>query len=115
MCDDRCAASAVVRRGLVWGSRVFNRSSFQFLDPGPLRDGELQLVAPNERLADLLLAAANHPMTLAMEPNEPRLNPQQLADYLAAVPGGRLKPDPSSGRVPHYDFWLYVHDHPREP
>ena len=59
------------------GSKVFNRSSFQFLDPGPLRDGELQLVAPHERLADLLLEAANHPMTLATEAHEPRLNPQQ--------------------------------------
>jgi predicted acetyltransferase len=94
---------------------VFNRSSFQFLDPGPLRDGELQLVAPHGQLADLLLEAAHHPMTLAMEPHEPRLNPQQLADYLAAVPGGRLKGDPAAGRVPHYDFWMYVHDHPREP
>jgi tagatose 1,6-diphosphate aldolase len=94
---------------------VYNRSSFQFLDPGPLRDGELQLVAPHERLADLLLAAANHPMTLAMEPHEPRLSPQQLADYLAAVPGGRLKGDPAAGRVPHYDFWMYVYDYPRDP
>ena len=93
---------------------MFNRPTFQFLDPGPLRDGELQLVPPHERLADLLIAAANHPMTLAMEPHEPRVTPQQLADYLAAVPGGRLRGDANSGRVPHYDFWMYVHDHPRE-
>ena len=89
--------------------------SFQFLDPGPLRDGELQLVEPHERWLEALLAAVNHPLTLAMDPHEPRLSRQQLVDYLTAVPRGRLLGDASKGRVPHYDFWMLVHDYPREP
>ena len=91
------------------------RSGFQFLDPGLLRDGELELVAPQERWLEAMLGATNHPVTLATEPNEPRVTRQQLSDYLAAVPGGRMQGDASKARVPHYDFWMLVHDHPREP
>jgi tagatose 1,6-diphosphate aldolase len=91
------------------------RRSIKFLDPGPLRDGELELVPPDPRLADAMLAAVNHPVTLAMEPHEPRLTRQNLADYFAAVPRGHMMGDASRGRVPHYDFWMYVHDFPREP
>ena len=91
------------------------RSSFQFLNPGPLRDGDLELVPPQHRWADAMLAASNHPLTLAMEPHEPRLSVQQLADYLEAVPNGRMPGDASRGRVPHYDFWMLLHDSPREP
>ena len=88
--------------------RVF-RFSFQFLDPGPLRDGELQLVPPHERWLEEMLAAANDPVTLAAEPNEPRVSRQQLLDYLAAAPNGRLAGDAAKGRVPHYDFWMLDH------
>jgi RimJ/RimL family protein N-acetyltransferase len=102
------------RNGRSRAAHVFKRS-FQFLDPGLLRDGELQLVAPHERFVDALLAAANNPLTLAMEPHEPRLARQQILDYLAALPGGRVPGDASAGRVPHYDFWMLLHDAPREP
>ena len=102
------------RNGRSPAAHVFKRS-FQFLDPGLLRDSELQLVAPHERFVDALLAAANNPLTLAMEPHEPRLARQQILDYLAALPGGRVPGDASAGRVPHYDFWMRLHDAPREP
>ena len=91
------------------------RPSFQFLDPGVLRDGELQLVAPHERWAASMLAATNHPMTLALDPGESRTTRQDLAEYLAVVPGGHMPADPARGRVPHYDFWMLLHDAPREP
>lgn len=89
--------------------------TFHFLDPGVLRDGELQLVAPHERWLDAILAATSHPMTLAMDPHEPRLSRQQIVDYLSAVPNGRFIGDRGKGRVPQYDFWMLLHDHPREP
>src|SRR5215211_6622683 len=98
-------------RGVV----VLFKASFQFLDPGVLRDDELELVAPHARWAEHMLAATNNPLTLAMEPHEPRVTRKQLADYLEAVPGGRLPGDAGKGRVPHYDFWMRVHDAPREP
>jgi RimJ/RimL family protein N-acetyltransferase len=94
---------------------VLFKPSFQFLEPGPLRDGELELVAPNARWAEHMLAAMNNPLTLAMEPHEPRVTREQLAAYFDAVPGGRLPGDAAKGRVPHYDFWMRLHDAPREP
>jgi RimJ/RimL family protein N-acetyltransferase len=91
------------------------RATFQFLDPGPLRDAELQLIAPAAEWVEQILAATSHPVTLAMEPDEPRLARQQLLDYLTAAPRGRMPGDASKGRVPHYDFWMLLHDFPREP
>ena len=91
------------------------KPSFQFLDPGVLRDRELELVAPHARFAEHMLAATNNALTLAMEPHEPRVTREQLAAYLESVPGGRLPADASKGRVPHYDFWMRLHDAPREP
>jgi tagatose 1,6-diphosphate aldolase len=88
---------------------------FQFADPGPLRDGELELVPPHARHVDALLAAAAHPLTLAMEPHEPRVTRAQVMEYLAAAPGGRVPGDAERGRVPQYDFWMLAHDWPREP
>jgi predicted acetyltransferase len=97
------------------GADVPLRPSFQFLDTGVLREGELELIAPDARWAEQLLAAANHPLTLAMDPHEPRLTRKHLSDYLEAVPGGRIPGDAKQGRVPQYDFWMRLHDAPREP
>jgi predicted acetyltransferase len=90
------------------------RPSFQFLDPGRQRDGELELVAPHEQWVDEMVLAMNHPVTLATEPHEPRVSRQQLLDYLEAVPAGHMPADRSKGHVPHYDFWMLVHDFPPE-
>jgi len=88
---------------------------FQFLDPGPLIDGELELVPPQERYVDDVLTTLRNPLTLAMEPHEPTFTRQQILDYVASVPGGRIKGDDAKGRVPQYDFWMLLHDAPREP
>jgi hypothetical protein len=80
-----------------------------------MTDGELQLVPPQERYVDSVLAAIGHPLTQAMEPHEPRFTRQQILDYVASAPGGRLRADPAKGRVPQYDFWMLLHDAPREP
>ena len=37
--------------------------AFVFLDPGPLVDGDLRLIAPDARFVDDLLRAANHPIS----------------------------------------------------
>lgn len=103
---------------LILSRRLLTRASpaapFQFLDPGPLIDAELQLVPPQERYVDDVLAATRHPLTLAMEPHEPRLTRQQVLDYVASAPGGRVRGD-ANGRVPQYHFWMLLHDAPREP
>jgi tagatose 1,6-diphosphate aldolase len=81
---------------------------FTFLDPGPLVDEELRLVAPDPRWVDELLLAASqcgsvHDLTL-----DPPWSRQRVADFLRAAPGGRQAGDPGTGRVPAYHFWMLV-------
>jgi tagatose 1,6-diphosphate aldolase len=80
--------------------------AFVFLDPGPLVDGDLRLIAPDARFVDDLLRAANHPRTLTEMPQEPATTRQKLIDFLRAAPGGRQDSDTSTGRVPAYHFWM---------
>ena len=80
--------------------------SFVFLDPGPLIDGELRLIAPDAKWIDQLLRSATHPQTFREEPAEANQTRQKLLDFLRIAPGGRQLSDPSTGRVPAYHFWM---------
>lgn len=84
--------------------------TFRFLDPGPLTDGELELLSPHERWVDAVLAACNHPLTVRYAPAESKVTRQKLLDFLAGAPGGRQPADPVRGWVPQYNFWMRVHD-----
>ena len=79
---------------------------FVFLDPGPLIDDELRLIAPQPAWIDEVLRSASHPLTVASEPVEANTNRQKLLDFLRAAPAGRQPGDASTGRVPAYHFWL---------
>jgi tagatose 1,6-diphosphate aldolase len=79
---------------------------FVFLDPGPLIDNELQLVAPDLRWVDDLLFAAHHPQTVRESPHDASATRQKLLDFLAAAPQGRQPADAATGRVPAYHFWM---------
>jgi len=81
---------------------------FQFLDPGPLIDGELELVAPDPHWFDDLLLSCGHPLTAALAPNEARTSRKQLEQFLRVAPWGREPSDTSAGRVPQYHFWMRV-------
>jgi tagatose 1,6-diphosphate aldolase len=85
---------------------------FQFLDPGPLLDGELELVSPERRWVDDVVAACQHPLTRRDAPGEAHVTRQRLLDFLAASPLGRQQADPSKGWVPQYNFWMRIHDRP---
>jgi tagatose 1,6-diphosphate aldolase len=89
--------------------------TFRFLDPGPLIDGELELVAPDARWVDDVLAACNHPVTVRFAPAESKVTRQKLLDFLAGSPGGRQPADPARGWVPQYNFWMRLHDPPGRP
>jgi predicted acetyltransferase len=86
---------------------------FQFLDPGPLIDRELELVAPHERYIDEVLVSCQHPLTVRDAPHEANLTRQKLVDFLNIAPGGRQPADISRGWVPAYHFWMRV-DRPIE-
>ena len=83
---------------------------FQFLEPGPLVDGELELVSPDERWVDDVVAACQHPLTRRLAPAESHVTRQRLLDFLAAAPRGRQPADASRGWVPQYNFWMRLHD-----
>jgi tagatose 1,6-diphosphate aldolase len=81
--------------------------SFVFLDPGPLIDGQLRLIAPDARWIEEVLRSASHPATVTEEPAEANNTTRpKLLDFLRSAPMGRQIADPSSGRVPAYHFWL---------
>ncbi len=82
------------------------RPTFQFLDPGPLVDGELTLVPPAPRDVDDVLAACRHPTTVAAAPDMARITRSGLTHFLNSAPDGhhpgRLGRDPA----PAYHFWM---------
>jgi tagatose 1,6-diphosphate aldolase len=82
---------------LCWTVVVFEG----FLDPGPLRDGELTLVAPHPRWLDAMVRAmVKDPLT------DPTTARQRVIDFLQVAPGGHEPADPMLGRAPSYHFWM---------
>jgi predicted acetyltransferase len=80
---------------------------FEFLEPGPLIDGELELVPPNPIYVEDVLAVCRHPLTVRDAPKEAQSTTREtLARFLRAAPGGREQGDPARGWVPSYHFWM---------
>jgi predicted acetyltransferase len=89
--------------------------AFAFLDPGPLVDAELELVAPGPQWVDGMLAAAGHPLTWRGTESYPDLTRPALERFLEAAPSGHEPPDPARGRVPTYHFWMHLRPEFRPP
>ena len=79
---------------------------FTFLDPGPLVDGELELVVPEARWVDEVLASCAHPLTTRVAPADANMTRAKVLDFLRAAPRGRQAGDPTAGRLPAYHFWM---------
>ena len=84
------------------------RPAFQFVDIGPLTEGDLDLVEPAGRHVDAVLAACRHPSTLADAPDLARVTRQGLARFLDVAPAGRHPGDWRKGHPPAYHFWMRV-------
>jgi tagatose 1,6-diphosphate aldolase len=80
--------------------------SFRFVDPGPLVDGELELVTPDERWIDALLRTLTHPDTRRLMPKDAELTREQIVRFVREFPLGRQPADPDKGTVPAYHFWM---------
>jgi tagatose 1,6-diphosphate aldolase len=87
---------------------VFGR--FRFLNPFPLVDRELELVAPSHLLVDGMLATLRHPLTQELEPEVAAMSRGQVLEFLAQMDGGRQPADLMLGRVPSYQFWMLWND-----
>jgi tagatose 1,6-diphosphate aldolase len=83
---------------------------FSFLDPGPLDDDELQLVTPDARWIDEILASCAHPQTVREAPADANMTRAKITDFLRAAPLGRQSGEPAMGRLPAYHFWMLVAD-----
>ncbi|MGF1634727.1 MAG: GNAT family N-acetyltransferase [Phycisphaerae bacterium] len=79
-------------------------ATFQFLDPGPLVDRELQLVPPSYRWLDDMLFSCSHPLCHGDETAEQHKS--LVHDFLKAAPDGREMPDVLRGRVASYHYWM---------
>jgi tagatose 1,6-diphosphate aldolase len=88
--------------------------SFRFLDPGPLIDGELELVAPHARWIDPLLHACTHPLSID-DPSAQATSRARVTEFLKNAPFGRQPADPKRGWVPSYHFWMRLHPGPQPP
>ena len=83
-----------------------DKAHFDFLDPGPLVDEELELVEPSQHLVAPLLAAIRHPLTQRHFPAERSTTRDDLLRFLDRYPRGRQPADPQRGIVPAYHFWM---------
>lgn len=81
--------------------------SFRFIDPGPLIDGELELIRPESHWVDAMLRSCAHP--LCSDDQAARsTNRARLMELLRVVPAGHQAGDSRAGRVPSYHFWMHL-------
>jgi tagatose 1,6-diphosphate aldolase len=82
---------------------------FPYLDPGPLAEGDLELVPPDERWLDAVMAAQDHPLTRELMPAASAIPRQKHIDFIRALrpPATGFHPgDDGAGLVPAFHFWM---------
>jgi tagatose 1,6-diphosphate aldolase len=82
------------------------RPRFQFLNPGPLIDQDLELIAPESRYIDDVLAACRHPQTLSDAPDMARVTRHALQQFLESAPQGHHPGESHREHIPSYHFWM---------
>ncbi len=88
---------------------MMQATAFSFLDAAglfTLVDHELELVEPDVRHVDALLAACHHPLTQKLMPAQARTQRENLLTFLEQNPRGRSSPDPARNIAPGYTFWM---------
>jgi len=86
-------------------------TAFQFLDVPrffALVDHELELVEPDERYVDELLAACQHPLTRELMPAQAKTKREDVATFLAQNPRGHTAVDSYKDVAAGYTFWMRV-------
>ncbi|HEY4328380.1 MAG TPA: GNAT family N-acetyltransferase [Phycisphaerae bacterium] len=84
-------------------------TAFHFLDTPSLFtlvDHELELVEPDLRHADELLAACHHPLTQELMPAQAKLQRDGVETFIAQNPRGHSQPEPAKDIAPGYTFWM---------
>jgi predicted acetyltransferase len=79
------------------------RRPFEFLDAGPLVDGDLQLVAPTASFIPDVVASRQHPLTQQSDPALAAAGDTWLRQFVQNMPNGR-----ENGPLgPTYHFWMH--------
>ena len=84
-------------------------TAFSFLDATrlfTLVDHELELVEPEVRHIDDVLAACRHPLTQKLMPAHARAGRDTLMTFLEQNPRGQSQGDPARNIAPGYTFWM---------
>jgi RimJ/RimL family protein N-acetyltransferase len=84
-------------------------TAFQFLDIPrffALIDHELELVEPDARYVDELLAACHHPATRDGMPQQAKTQRSDVVTFLTQNPRGQTLADPARQVEPGYTFWM---------
>lgn len=85
--------------------------AFNFLDAPrlfTLIDHELELVEPDYRYVDELLAACHHPLTKELMPQQAKLDREAAETFIKQNPRGHTAPDASKEIAAGYTFWMRV-------
>jgi tagatose 1,6-diphosphate aldolase len=82
------------------------RNRFSFFDPGPLIDGDLQLIEPESRFIDEVLSSCRHPRTLIESPDLSRVTRPGLLHFLDTAPRGHHPGESKRDKIPSYHFWM---------
>src|SRR5947209_12952816 len=88
---------------------------FAFINPFPLTDGELSLVAPTAEMIEDVVASATHPLTVVTEPADTGPTRRRLEEFCKSAPMGRQDGDTRRNRVPAYHFWMLIAPTPAVP
>jgi predicted acetyltransferase len=80
--------------------------AFEFLDPGPMIDRELELVAPDTAWLDALLDTCHHPLSRRRAPQNSLYTRAQIEQFLRLAPRGHQPGEILRDRVPNYHFWM---------
>jgi len=86
-------------------------TAFQFLDVTrffTLVDHELELVEPDPRHVEDLLAACHHPLTRELMPAQAKTTREDVMTFLAQNPRGHTAADLGKDVAAGYTFWMRV-------
>jgi predicted acetyltransferase len=83
---------------------------FEYIDPGRLIDGELELIVPDVAWLDAVMTAQNHPRTRKEMPSATEISRKQHRDFIERIQRGFEAGDDDLGEAPSYHFWMRRHD-----
>lgn len=83
------------------------------IDPGPLQDGDLQLVAPSHDRIDELMPSLRHPETYRQMYSVSQTTREQVFDFVSRLKNGYDPGGWDEQIVPAYHFWMLQSEEPK--